>query len=405
MLQPETLEIVIPPIPIALSFSFTIGRCSVLIIASIFFMGPEDAPSSVRFLAGSVTSISGQGLVMPYGGTTDGIKYLYGGQEIRTTGVGGNDLNGAPPRMIQINMKSIVADAGSLLDLSGGGELTGPSPVDRGRKGTKHTLLVDRHGVPLAIRTAGANASDPTQIIPLVLDFPRVTGKPGRPKERPDELYADRGDDSDDTRWRLRWLGIEPHIAKRRTEHGSGLGKVRWVVERTISWLKGLRRLRVRYDRLGVMIDAWTTLAAADCELSCCVASGGNVYVGTDDARVFRLGSSELTRLEAFERVEGRAAGTLFAGQDKIKLDNLTARAQKTFIDGFRLTRIFFGNPISQLIHVLADDTFRVIGGATVNDDVFQARVVLLKHRLDRLLEIFALIVGRGHNRNEGLFG
>ena len=57
--------------------------------------------------------------------------------------------------------------------------------------------------------------------------------------------------------------GIEPHIAKRRTPHGSGLGKVRWVVERTISWVKGLRRLRVRYDRLGVIMDAWTTLAAS----------------------------------------------------------------------------------------------------------------------------------------------
>ncbi|MFO0930972.1 MAG: transposase, partial [Gemmataceae bacterium] len=57
-------------------------------------------------------------------------------------------------------------------------------------------------------------------------------------------------------------LGIEPHIARRRTAHGSGLGKIRWVVERTISWLKGLRRMRVRYDRLDVIRDAWTTLAA-----------------------------------------------------------------------------------------------------------------------------------------------
>lgn len=61
----------------------------------------------------------------------------------------------------------------------------------------------------------------------------------------------------------LRWLGIEPRIARRRTEHGSGLGKVRWVVERTISWVKGLRRMRVRYDRLGVVRDAFTTLAAS----------------------------------------------------------------------------------------------------------------------------------------------
>jgi transposase len=155
----------------------------------------------------------------------------------------------------------VIVDA-VILRAFGGGEKTGPSPVDRGRKGTKHTLLVDRHGVPLALRTAGANASDHAQIIPLVLDFPKVKGKPGRPKELPDELYADRGYDSEATRWILRWLGIEPHIAKRKTPHGSGLGKVRWVVERTISWLKGLRRMRIRYDRLGVVQDAWNTLAA-----------------------------------------------------------------------------------------------------------------------------------------------
>ena len=145
----------------------------------------------------------------------------------------------------------------------GGGEATGPSPVDRRKPGTKHTLLVSRSGVPLAMRTAGANASDHTQIIPLVLDFPRVRGKPGRPKELPDELYADRGYDGEATRWLLRWLGIEPKIARRKTPHGSGLGKVRWVVERTASWLKGLRRMRVRYDRLGVIMEAWATLAAS----------------------------------------------------------------------------------------------------------------------------------------------
>jgi len=145
----------------------------------------------------------------------------------------------------------------------GGGEGTGPSPVDRGKPGAKYTLLVDRRGVPLAIRAAGANASDHTQIIPLVLDFPRVGGKPGRPKELPDELYADRGYDSDSTRWILRWLGIDPHVGRRGAPHGSGLGKVRWVVERTISWLKGLRRLRVRYDRSAVIRDAWTTVAAS----------------------------------------------------------------------------------------------------------------------------------------------
>jgi transposase len=128
----------------------------------------------------------------------------------------------------------------------GGGELTGPSPVEHRKKGTRHTRLVDRQGVPLTIRTAPANASDHRQLIPLIRDFPKGTGKPGRPQERPDEAYTDRGYDSDATRWLLAWLGIEPHIARRKTPHGSGSGKVRWVGERTISGLKGLRRMRIR---------------------------------------------------------------------------------------------------------------------------------------------------------------
>jgi len=85
----------------------------------------------------------------------------------------------------------------------------------------------------------------------------------GRPKEAPDELYADRGYDSKATCALLAWLGIKPHIAQRNTEHGSGLGKIRWVVERTIAWLKGLRRMRIRYDRLLVIQHAWNTLAAS----------------------------------------------------------------------------------------------------------------------------------------------
>jgi hypothetical protein len=85
----------------------------------------------------------------------------------------------------------------------------------------------------------------------VILDFPKVAGVPGRPKELPGDTYAERGYDSEAPRTLLRWPGIEPHIARRRTPRGSGLGKVRCVVERMIGWHKGLRRLWVRYDRLG----------------------------------------------------------------------------------------------------------------------------------------------------------
>jgi transposase len=162
----------------------------------------------------------------------------------------------------KLDMDLVVVDS-VLVRAFGGGEQTGPNPVDRRKSGTKHTLLVSDTGVPLAIRTAAANASDHTQIIPVVVKFPKVGGKPGRPKEHPDTLYADAGYDSEATRALLRWMGIEPNIRYRNGEHGSGLGKIRWVVERTISWLKGLRRIRVRYDRLLVIQEAWNTLAAS----------------------------------------------------------------------------------------------------------------------------------------------
>jgi transposase len=162
----------------------------------------------------------------------------------------------------KLDPETVIVDS-VIVRAFGGGEETGPSPVDRRKPGSKHTVLVDKNGVPLAIRTAGANESDHNQIIPIVLDFPEVGGKPGRPKTHPDTIYGDRGYDSDWARALLSWLGIEPKIAKRNTAHGSGLGKVRWVVERTIGWLKGLRRLRTRYDRLGIIQDAWTTLAAS----------------------------------------------------------------------------------------------------------------------------------------------
>lgn len=162
----------------------------------------------------------------------------------------------------ELHLETAIIDS-TQVRAFGGGDATGPSPVDRRKTGTKFTLLVDRDGVPLVLRAAGANRSDHTEILPAVASFPQVPGKVGRPPTHPRELYADAGYDSEATRSVLRWLGIEPHIRRRGSEHGSHLGRVRWVVERTISWIKGLRRMRVRYDRSGVSIDAWTSVAAA----------------------------------------------------------------------------------------------------------------------------------------------
>jgi len=142
----------------------------------------------------------------------------------------------------------------------GGGEETGPSPVDRRKLGSKHHILVDAHGIPLAAHLTAANVPDVAQLVPLVADIPSVSGKRGRPKSRPKALQGDRGYDSDPGRWILRWLGIKPVIARRRTENGSGLGTTRWPVERTISWFHNFGRLRIRRDRRSDIHKAFMAL-------------------------------------------------------------------------------------------------------------------------------------------------
>ena len=135
--------------------------------------------------------------------------------------------------------------------------------MDRRKPGSKHHVLTDAHGIPIVAKTTAANRHDITELLNLVNDVPAIKGKPGAPRYRFDELYADRGYDSEPDREALREVGITPRIAKRRTDHGSGLGVYRWVVERTISWLHQFRRLRIRYERRLDIHEAFLTLACA----------------------------------------------------------------------------------------------------------------------------------------------
>jgi transposase len=61
----------------------------------------------------------------------------------------------------------------------------------------------------------------------------------------------------------LRTRGILPLLARRRTAHGSGLGRWRWVVERTFAWVNQFRRLRVRYEKRADIHEAFLSLACA----------------------------------------------------------------------------------------------------------------------------------------------
>jgi transposase len=78
----------------------------------------------------------------------------------------------------------------------GGGRKTGPSPVDRRKRGSKHHVLTDAEGTPLVLELTAANRNDITQLLKLVEAIPPVRGKRGRPRRRPKRLQGDRGYDS-----------------------------------------------------------------------------------------------------------------------------------------------------------------------------------------------------------------
>lgn len=144
-----------------------------------------------------------------------------------------------------------------------GGEDTGPNPTDRGKSGSKHHVLTDAQGIPLNATTTAANVNEVTQLLDVLVTMPPVGGKPGPPRRRPDRIQGDRGYDSEPLRVLLRWLGITPVLARRNTEHGSGLGEQRWFVERTISWLHSFGRLRRRLDRRVEIQEAFLRFACA----------------------------------------------------------------------------------------------------------------------------------------------
>ncbi len=152
--------------------------------------------------------------------------------------------------------------------LAEGGKL-GPISLT-GASRSKHHLITDAQGIPLAAILMGANRHDVTQLLPLVKAIPSIRGQVGRPRRRPDQVQGDRAYDSEPHRQALRSVGIEPVLAKRLTQHGSGLGIHRWVVERTLAWLHQFRRLRTRYERRADIHEAFLSFG---CSLICLTRS------------------------------------------------------------------------------------------------------------------------------------
>ncbi|MFB7176077.1 IS5 family transposase [Streptomyces sp. NPDC056254] len=142
------------------------------------------------------------------------------------------------------------------------GDLTGPNPVDRGKYGSKIHLITERTGLPISVAISGANLHDTQALKPLVRGIPPIRSRRGPRRRRPGKLHADKAYESRDLRRWLRGRGIRHRIARKGIESSDRLGRHRWVVERTVSWLAGCRRLHRRYERKAEHFLAFASIAA-----------------------------------------------------------------------------------------------------------------------------------------------
>jgi transposase len=145
--------------------------------------------------------------------------------------------------------------------------LEGSSPeknsTDRGKKDTERHLRVDGKGTPVAVRITAANCHESLEAMNLVDDIPPIRGRRGRPRRKPKAPYGERAYGTPRNREGLRGRRIEDHLARPRTPHGSGPGKTRYVVERSLAWVGQARRLKIRYDKLPSIRRAFHCLQLA----------------------------------------------------------------------------------------------------------------------------------------------
>ena len=159
-------------------------------------------------------------------------------------------------RMIGLELENLTID-GCIVKAPCGGEAAGRSPVDRGKQGTKRSILVDGQGIPLGVVVAGANRHDSPLLEPTIGKLARF----GFDLPEQITVHLDAGYDSGKTRDLLDRLGCDYVISKKGTPLQTG---ARWVVERTNSWHnRGFRKLQICTEKRLRVIDAFIALANA----------------------------------------------------------------------------------------------------------------------------------------------
>lgn len=138
--------------------------------------------------------------------------------------------------------------------------------MDRGRPGSKMHILSDANGLPLVVGISAANVHDCQGRRPMVAGHQTRHDPHNGRYFKPRRLHADKAYDIPHLRKWLRGKRIGVRIARKGIESGERLGRRRWVIERTISWLSGYRRLSPRDERHPRnYLAAFLGLAAAIC--------------------------------------------------------------------------------------------------------------------------------------------
>ena len=146
------------------------------------------------------------------------------------------------------------------------GEHTGPNPTDRSKNGCKRHVIDDARGLPLVVETGPANEPDGKRAIAMLDKIPAVAGRRGRPRRKPKIFQGDAAYGSAAIQRQVVKRGIRPLLApygNSKREHGSGLGRTRYVVEQTLSWFGNFRRLKLCYERTAEHFQAFHELAAS----------------------------------------------------------------------------------------------------------------------------------------------
>lgn len=139
----------------------------------------------------------------------------------------------------------------------------GPNLTDRGKRGVKRHLVFDRQGLPLSAGRTGAERPDATVFAAVVGSTPPVRGSRGRPCQRSEKVHADKSYDARHYRRYLHRRETKVSIACEDIEDKLRLGRWRWMVERSYTWLNHYRRLTIRYERREELHRALLVLTCA----------------------------------------------------------------------------------------------------------------------------------------------